>query len=115
MAYNQTVPGVVLVPVIEAILRAADDINFGEEYRLGVGEGLQLDEDGVNTNEIIEPRGGRGEETSMGSWRLLLDQNNRAQWSPLHLMFVQGGIKYGKIAVMKALLKINEGHDVVGA
>jgi len=42
-----------------------------------------------------------------GRWRLLADQNNRASWSPLHLICVQGGITHGKVALLKALLQIN--------
>jgi len=40
-----------------------------------------------------------------GSLRLLLDQNNRAKWSPLHLICVQGGFTHGKVPLFRALLQ----------
>ena len=46
-------------------------------------------------------------ESARGSWRLLADQNNRASWSPLHLICVQGGITHGKVSLLKALLQMN--------
>lgn len=111
MAYSHSTPGGDLVPLVKAILRAADEINYGAEFRLGRGEeGSREAEDEckINTNEIVE---GEGEPTQVrlvgGSWRLLLDQNNRARWSPLHLICVHGGITHGKIAVIKALLQMD--------
>eukprot|EP00571_Detonula_confervacea_P007080 CAMPEP_0172323376 /NCGR_PEP_ID=MMETSP1058-20130122/48558_1 /TAXON_ID=83371 /ORGANISM="Detonula confervacea, Strain CCMP 353" /LENGTH=591 /DNA_ID=CAMNT_0013039353 /DNA_START=23 /DNA_END=1798 /DNA_ORIENTATION=- len=117
MAYNQGASGEDLVPVVKAIFRAADEIDYGAEFRLGVGGGEEGssevdDESKINTNEIVE-----GEDTTTkegearrtgGSWRLLLDQRNRACWSPLHLICVQGGIAHGKVPVMKALLQMDE-------
>jgi hypothetical protein len=40
-----------------------------------------------------------------GSLRLLLDQHNRAKWSPLHLVCVQGGFHHGKVPLFRALLQ----------
>ncbi|KAL7531327.1 hypothetical protein ACHAXR_004881 [Thalassiosira sp. AJA248-18] len=109
MAYNHDVSGEELVPVVEAILRAADEVDYGAAFRLGDGSEVD-DESKINRNEIVEPGGGEAGR-KVGSWRLLLDQNNRAQWSPLHLMFVQGGISYGKVFAMKSLLQMNENRN----
>lgn len=98
-AYNHGSHGEELVPVIKAILSAADEIDYAAAYKLGeANEEDEEDETKVNTNEITE--GGDGnddaldaqEQITKGSWRLLLDNNNRAKWSPLHLICVQGGI-----------------------
>ena len=104
-AYNHGSHGQELVPVIKAILRAADEIDYAAAYKLGEAH-YDDDEDGdetkVNTNEITE--GGdnnndvvllasqREQSLTRGSWRLLLDNNNRAKWAPLHLICIQGGI-----------------------
>ena len=95
-AYNHGSHGEELVPVIKAILRAADEIDYGSAYKLGEANNEE-DETKVNTNEITE--GGDDddaldaqEQITRGSWRLLLDNNNRAKWAPLHLICVQGGI-----------------------
>ncbi|KAL3794211.1 hypothetical protein ACHAW5_001488 [Stephanodiscus triporus] len=42
-------------------------------------------------------------------WRELVP-SNRASWSPLHLVCVQGGIARGKVPLMKALLQMDEDH-----
>ncbi len=78
-----------IVPVARAILRAADEINYA------------IDGDTVArmSDEI---------RVMSGSWRLLLNQNNRARWSPLHLLCTQGGRIHG---MLKVLLQINEGND----
>lgn len=39
-----------------------------------------------------------------GSSRLLLDQLNRAKWSPLHLVCLQGGFMRGKVPLLRVLL-----------
>lgn len=40
-----------------------------------------------------------------GSSRLLLDQLNRAKWSPLHLVCLQGGFIRGKVPLLRVLLE----------
>ncbi|EJK55698.1 hypothetical protein THAOC_24539 [Thalassiosira oceanica] len=89
--------GAALIPVVDAILKAADEIDYGAEYVLGSGTG-ELAQDEV-------PR------MSEGRWRLLRDQRNRAQWSPLHLLCVQGGISHGKLPILKALLQIGPDQE----
>lgn len=42
---------------------------------------------------------------SGGSSRLLLDQLNRAKWSPLHLVCLQGGFVNGKVPLLRVLLQ----------
>ncbi len=42
---------------------------------------------------------------SGGSSRLLLDQLNRAKWSPLHLVCLQGGFIHGKVPLLRVLLQ----------
>ncbi len=42
---------------------------------------------------------------SGGSSRLLLDQLNRAKWSPLHLVCLQGGFMSGKVPLLRVLLQ----------
>ena len=103
-AYNHDVDGEALVPVVTAILTAADEIDYGSAYRLGNNNIVDDDSgaapiihgengtvtvrhqnDGtsnnanansrVNTNEIVERRGDEASR-NRGSWRLLLDQNN---------------------------------------
>ena len=120
-AYNHGTDGKVLVPVIKAILKAADDIDYAAAYVLGTAdEGSDSsqeeddDENRVNINEIVE--GDVDTETAQqqltrGSWRLLFDQNNRARWAPIHLISIQGGIIHGKVAVIKALLQVNDDED----
>jgi len=111
MAYSHSTPGDDLVPLVKAILRAAEEINYGVEFRIGRGDEGCREAEGeykINTNEIVEGEGEPKKVRRMGgSWRLLLDQNNRARWSPLHLICVQGGITHGKIAVIKALLQMD--------
>lgn len=116
MAYNRGTAGEELVPVVKAILRAAEEIDFGSEYCLGGGEGAgeSVDgEDDSNANEVVEGEQstqegivGRSRKTG-GSWRLLLDQHNHARWSPLHLVYVQGGTTVGKVPLTKALLQMD--------
>ena len=89
--------GAQLIPVVNAILKAADEIDYGAEYVLGSGTG------GVAQDEVPG--------MSEGRWRLLRDQRNRAQWSPLHLICVQGGISHGKLSILKALLQIGEDRE----
>ena len=99
-AYNHDVDGDALVPVVTAILTAADEIDYGSAYRLGNNNNVDHSDapiihgengtvmhqnDGtsnnanansrVNTNEIVERRGDEASR-NRGSWRLLLDQNN---------------------------------------
>lgn len=113
-AYNHATHGDVLVPVIRAILSAADEIDYACAYTLGSEEDEDMNENTVNTNEIIEGQDisttaiqQQREQASRGSWRLLLDNNNRAQWTPIHLICVQGGIVHGKVAVLRALLQMD--------
>ena len=40
-----------------------------------------------------------------GSLRLLLDQHNRAKWSTLHLICLQGGFTRGKVPLLRILLQ----------
>ena len=46
-----------------------------------------------------------------GSLRLLLDQNNRAKWSPLHLICVQGGFTHGKVPLFRVILQEHQGSN----
>ena len=89
--------GAQLIPVVSAILKAADEIDYGAEYVVGSGAG--------------EPAQDEVPTRSEGRWRLLRDQQNRAQWSPLHLICVQGGISHGKLPILKALLQIGQGRE----
>ena len=99
-AYHRDSDGRELVPAIRAILHAADVIDYAAAF--GVG--------GADAG-----RGGGGADGPGGSWRLLSDQSNRASWSPLHLVCVQGGIARGKVPAMKALLQImDEEEDRAG-
>ncbi len=70
-------------------MRAADEIDYA----------IDGDTDANMSDEI---------RAMSGSWRLLLNQNNRACWSPLHLLCAQGGTIHG---MLKVLLQINEGDD----
>ena len=113
LAYNRGVNGDDLVPVVRAILAAADAIDYGSAHRLGGSVGNAADVDAnefsfnvndVALNDVISED---DDESARGAWRLLADQNNRASWSPLHLVCVQGGITHGKVSLLKALLQIN--------
>jgi hypothetical protein len=129
-----------LVPLVKAILRAAEQIDFGAEFSLSLGTGddnaaavssdggnvAVNDENAINTNEVndninnnnntnttIESNDNNNNCTTTnrktgGAHRLLLDQNNRAQWSPIHLICVQGGFSRGKVDLLKALLQEDE-------
>ena len=99
MAYNQATAGEELVPVIKAILRAADEINYAAELRLGrsCGDG-EIDESRINTNEIVELGDEEKTDVLRGSWRLLLDQNNKARWSPCTSFAYKGHLHMEKIA-----------------
>lgn len=106
VAYNRAIPGEELVPVVKRILSAAELIDWGSEYTLDT-DGRDVN---VNTNEV------EGEDTpdestprrTGGAWRLLMDQKNKSQWSPLHLAFVQGGYAFGKVALAKSLLQMDD-------
>lgn len=88
--YNRDVDGErELVPVVRAILHAAEAIDFGRET-----------EDGTRR------AGGSG-----GAWRMVFDQKTRPCWSPLHLLYVSGGMINGKIAMTKALLQMDQDSD----
>lgn len=91
LAYNRTTVGEELIPLVDAILEAAEKIDFGAEFPLC-------------SREEKEPKYCTSRKTG-GSLRLLLDQNNRARWSPLHLICVQGGFMRGKVDLLKALLQ----------
>jgi len=90
-AYNHATHGDVLIPVIKAILSAADEIDYACAYTLGTIDGEDMNENVVNTNEIVERQDisttiqQQRQQASRGSWRLLFDNNNRAQWTPIHL------------------------------
>ena len=83
-----------LVPVVRAILRAADEIDyaaaFGPGGARGDGAAEAVDGRGIGNDETTPAedagRGGGGADGTGGSWRLLMDQSNRASWSPLHLV-----------------------------
>jgi hypothetical protein len=112
LAYNRGVNGDDLVPVVRAILAAADAIDYGSAYRLGGSVGnadVDVNEFSFNFNDVAlnDVISEDDNESARGSWRLLADQNNRASWSPLHLICVQGGITHGKVSLLKALLQIN--------
>ncbi|KAL7522727.1 hypothetical protein ACHAWX_007400 [Stephanocyclus meneghinianus] len=115
MAYNRSVAGEELVPVVNAILRAADEIDWGSEYRLSESQDYVRCED-INTNLVTGVMEDNGPRKTGGSWRLLMDQKNDAQWSPLHLVFVLGGVTFGKAPLARALLQMNsnisENEDV---
>ena len=96
-AYHRDSDGRELVPAIRAILHAADVIDYAAAF--GVG-GADAGRGGG--------RGRGGADGSGGSWRLLSGQSDRASWSPLHLVCVQGGIARGKVPAMKALLQITD-------
>ena len=109
-----------LVPVVRAILRAADEIDyaaaFGAGGARGDGAAEAVDGRGIGNDETTPAedagRGGGGADGTGGSWRLLMDQSNRASWSPLHLVCIhQGGISRGKVHVMKALLQIMDEEE----
>lgn len=76
MAYNHDVSGGELVPLVEAILRAANEVNYASAYRLGSDGSHITDESKVNTNEVEGCTEGECCRNTDGSWRLLLDQNN---------------------------------------
>ncbi|KAL7453907.1 hypothetical protein ACHAWC_005537 [Mediolabrus comicus] len=98
LAYNRTTVGMELVPLVKAILRAAEQIDFGAEFSLSLGT-----ESNDNNNHTTTTNRKTG-----GAHRLLLDQNNRAQWSPIHLICVQGGFSRGKVDLLMALLQVGE-------
>ena len=117
-AYNRASDGRELVPAVRAILRAADEIDRAAAFGVGGatddgnGDGAAdaVDGRGIGADGTIptEDAGGGGAGGTGGSWRLRLDQSNRASWSPLHLVCVQGGIARGKVPMMKALLQMDE-------
>jgi len=115
-AYNHATHGDVLIPVIKAILSAADEIDYACAYTLGTIDGEDMNENVVNTNEIVERQDisttiqQQRQQASRGSWRLLFDNNNRAQWTPIHLICVHGGIVHGKVAVLRSLLQMDEAY-----
>ena len=116
LAYNRGVNGNDLVPVVRAILAAADAIDYASAYQLGglVGSaGVDVNAFSSNVNEVAlnEILCMDYTDSARGSWQLLADQNNRASWSPLHLMCVQGGFTHGKVSLLKALLQINNDDD----
>ena len=92
--------------VVQAILRAAEEIDWGSEYVLN-DDGDVAREESVNTNEVRGNEESNGPRKTGGSWRLLMDQKNHDEWSPLHRLFVQGSETFGKVALAKALLQIN--------
>ena len=96
-----------LARVVNAMLSAAELIDWGSEYTLSDGD---MEEDG-NTNEVEGAADGSRPRKTGGAWRLLMDQKNQAQWSPLHLVFVQGGICDGKVSLAKALLQMSDAQD----
>ncbi|KAL3816051.1 hypothetical protein ACHAXA_010356 [Cyclostephanos tholiformis] len=96
-AYNRWTDGREIVPVVRTILRAADEVDYAPSLRLYAD---------VSVNDVDEISSRRG------SWRLLSDQENRASWSPLHLVCVQGGIARGKVPLMKAMLQVDEDERV---
>ncbi|KAL3798040.1 hypothetical protein HJC23_012331 [Cyclotella cryptica] len=110
LAYNRCVAGEDLVHVVNAILRAAEEINWGSEYTLNEGQG-DLGADDVNTNLVDGVMVENAERKTGGSWRLLIDQKNDAQWSPLHLVFVLGGTTCGKVPLARALLQMNTNNS----
>jgi hypothetical protein len=95
------------VEVVKAILRAAEEIDWGSEYLLNGNDGNAGD---LNTN-VVRDGDIDGPRKTGGSWRLLMDQNNHAKWSPLHLAFVQGGVTFGKVALARALLQMDDETD----
>ena len=112
LAYNRGVNGDDLVPVVRAILAAADAIDYGSAHQLGGSVGnadVDANEFSFNVNDVAlnDVISEDDDESARGSWRLLADRNNRASWSPLHLICVQGGITHGKVSLLKALLQIN--------
>jgi len=112
LAYNRGVNGDDLVPVVRAILAAADAIDYGSAYQLGGSVGnadVDANEFSFNVNDVAlnDVVGKDYDESARGSWRLLPDQKNRASWSPLHLICVQGGFTHGKVSLLKALLQMN--------
>ncbi|KAL7509352.1 hypothetical protein ACHAXN_006360 [Cyclotella atomus] len=113
LAYNRGMAGEELARVAEAMLVAAEEIDWGSEYTLTSLEDTHENSQDTNTNEVdddVEDESNTPRRTG-GAWRLLMDQNNQAQWSPLHLVFVQGGVSFGKVALVRALLKMNIAHD----
>ena len=108
VAYNRAIPGEELVPVVKRILSAAELIDWGSEYTLDTDESeINVN---INTNEV-EGEGTENESMPRrtgGAWRLLMDQKNKSQWSPLHLAFVQGGYAFGKVALAKSLLQMDD-------
>ena len=116
LAYNRGVNGNDLVPVVRAILAAADAIDYASAYQLGglvgsAGEDVNAISYNVNEVALNELLCIDYNESARGSWQLLADQNNRASWSPLHLICVQGGFTHGKVSLLKALLQINNDDD----
>ena len=115
-AYNHATHGDVLVPVVRALLSAADEIDYACAYTLGTVENEDINGNTVNTNEIVERQDisttiqQQRQQASRGSWRLLFDNNNRARWTPIHLICVQGGIVHGKVAVLRSLLQMDEAY-----
>jgi hypothetical protein len=93
-----------LARIATNILESAETIDWGSEYI------LRGNKDEGNVNEVITESTTEDSQQRRtgGSWRLLMDQKNQAQWSPLHLVFVQGGISSGKVALVRALLQKND-------
>ena len=75
--------------------------------------GVDVNEFSYNINEVAlnELSSEDNDKSARGSWQLLADQNNRASWSPLHLICVQGGFTHGKVSLLKALLQMNNDDD----
>ncbi|KAL9188927.1 hypothetical protein ACHAXT_011417 [Thalassiosira profunda] len=115
VAYNQLERVEDLIPVAKALLKAADEVDYGATYKLGDGREEIEQENKINTNEVEDEEAtsvpGKEGRRSGGSWRLLLDQNNHAQWCPLHIMCVHGGLSRGKVMMVKALLQMSETSD----
>ncbi len=128
------------MPVVNAILKGAEEVDFGGDYHLRLGgvtnsiatasssydfddgDGkVALGDEDVNTNTVItnqeksegteDPQESPASRATGGSWRMLQDQKNRARWSPLHLMCVQGGIIFGGLPLLKCLLQIQPNFE----
>lgn len=95
LGYANSTSGTELVPAVRAILRAADEIDWGcviddnpEGHVLGANE--------LSSRE--------------GSWRLLLDQANSDFRSPMHVVCFNDGCvcALGKVPLMRVLLQMDD-------